>query len=93
MEEDFDEVTMDACLIAAGRRAEHYEMAAYGTLLAGVPRPAGEEEVDFDKHEPLARVERAPEVMPLTCRWFHADGVCRHGAAHRAAVVRLRRRT
>lgn len=34
MEEDFDEVTMDAVLIAAGQRAEHYEMAAYGTLVA-----------------------------------------------------------
>ncbi len=34
MEEDVDEVTMDACLIAAGQRAEHYEMAAYGTLVA-----------------------------------------------------------
>jgi ferritin-like metal-binding protein YciE len=34
MEEDFDETTMDACLIAAGQRAEHYEMAAYGTMVA-----------------------------------------------------------
>jgi ferritin-like metal-binding protein YciE len=34
MEEDFDDITMDACLIAAGQRAEHYEMAAYGTLVA-----------------------------------------------------------
>jgi ferritin-like metal-binding protein YciE len=34
MDEDFDEMTMDACLIAAGQRAEHYEMAAYGTLIA-----------------------------------------------------------
>jgi ferritin-like metal-binding protein YciE len=34
MEEDFDQTTMDACLIAAGQRAEHYEMAAYGTLVA-----------------------------------------------------------
>ena len=34
LDEDFDEVTMDACLIAAGQRAEHYEMAAYGTLVA-----------------------------------------------------------
>jgi ferritin-like metal-binding protein YciE len=34
MEEDFDEATMDACLIAAAQRAEHYEMAAYGTLVA-----------------------------------------------------------
>jgi ferritin-like metal-binding protein YciE len=34
MEEDFDDATRDACLIAAGQRAEHYEMAAYGTLVA-----------------------------------------------------------
>jgi len=34
MEEDFDDTTMDACLIAAGQRAEHYEMAAYGTLIS-----------------------------------------------------------
>jgi ferritin-like metal-binding protein YciE len=34
MEEDFDDETMDACLIASGQRAEHYEMAAYGTLVA-----------------------------------------------------------
>lgn len=34
MDEDFDEATMDACLIAAGQRAEHYEIAAYGTLIA-----------------------------------------------------------
>jgi ferritin-like metal-binding protein YciE len=34
MKEDFDEQTMDACLIASGQRAEHYEMAAYGTMVA-----------------------------------------------------------
>jgi ferritin-like metal-binding protein YciE len=34
MEDDLDDATMDACLIAAGQRAEHYEMAAYGTLVA-----------------------------------------------------------
>jgi ferritin-like metal-binding protein YciE len=34
MEENFEETTMDACLVAAGQRAEHYEMAAYGTLVA-----------------------------------------------------------
>ena len=34
MEEDFDEATMDACLIAGGQRAEHYEIAAYGALIA-----------------------------------------------------------
>jgi ferritin-like metal-binding protein YciE len=34
MEEEFDDATMDACLIAGGQRAEHYEMAAYGSLIA-----------------------------------------------------------
>jgi len=34
MAEDFEGTTMDACLVAAGQRAEHYEMAAYGTLVA-----------------------------------------------------------
>ena len=34
MDEDFDDVTMDACLIAAGQRAEHYEIGAYGTCIA-----------------------------------------------------------
>lgn len=32
--EDFDECTMDASLIAAAQRVEHYEMAAYGSLVA-----------------------------------------------------------
>lgn len=34
MSDDFDEAAMDASLIAAGQRAEHYEMAVYGTLIA-----------------------------------------------------------
>jgi ferritin-like metal-binding protein YciE len=34
MEEDFDEMAMDAVLIASAQRAEHYEIAAYGTLVA-----------------------------------------------------------
>jgi ferritin-like metal-binding protein YciE len=34
MEEEFEDTTMDACLIAAAQRVEHYEMAAYGSLVA-----------------------------------------------------------
>ena len=34
MEGNFDDATMDACLIAAGQRAEHYEISAYGTLVS-----------------------------------------------------------
>lgn len=34
MEEDFDDTAMDCCIIASAQRVEHYEMAAYGTLVA-----------------------------------------------------------
>jgi len=34
LEEDFDGEVLDACIIAAGQRSEHYEMAAYGTVIA-----------------------------------------------------------
>ena len=34
IDEDFDDSTKDACLIAAGQRAEHYEIGAYGTVIA-----------------------------------------------------------
>jgi len=34
MDEDYEGATMDACLIASAQRVEHYEMAAYGTLVA-----------------------------------------------------------
>ena len=47
MEEDFDEATMDACLIAAGQRAEDYEMAAYGTLIAWARAMGHDEAADL----------------------------------------------
>ena len=34
LQEDFDGALMDACIIASGQRAEHYEMAAYGSAIA-----------------------------------------------------------
>jgi ferritin-like metal-binding protein YciE len=33
MEEDFEDAVMDAALIGAAQRVEHYEIAAYGTVL------------------------------------------------------------
>jgi ferritin-like metal-binding protein YciE len=47
MEEDFEEATMDACLIAAGQRAEHYEIAAYGTLIAWARAMGHDEAADL----------------------------------------------
>ena len=34
LEEDADDTVMDACLIASAQRAEHYEITAYGTVIA-----------------------------------------------------------
>lgn len=34
LEEDLDGAVLDASIIAAGQRAEHYEIAAYGTVIA-----------------------------------------------------------
>src|ERR1700741_4623607 len=34
LQEDMEDSVRDACLIAGGQRAEHYESAAYGTAIA-----------------------------------------------------------
>jgi len=62
MAEDFDEATMDACLIAAGQRAEHYEMAAYGTLVAWA-RVMGHDEAADLLQETLDEEKAADEKL------------------------------
>jgi ferritin-like metal-binding protein YciE len=62
MEEDLDETTMDACLIAAGQRAEHYEIAAYGTLVAWA-RVMGHDEAAGLLQENLDEEKAADEKL------------------------------
>jgi ferritin-like metal-binding protein YciE len=62
IEEDFDEATMDACLIAAGQRAEHYEIAAYGTLVAWA-RDMGHTEAETLLQETLEEEKAADEKL------------------------------
>lgn len=62
MEEDFDDETMDACLIGAGQRAEHYEMAAYGTLVAWA-RAMGHDEAATLLQETLDEEKAADEKL------------------------------
>jgi ferritin-like metal-binding protein YciE len=62
MEEDFDDSTMDACLIAAGQRAEHYEMAAYGTLVAWA-KAMGHEEAAILLQQTLDEEKAADEKL------------------------------
>jgi ferritin-like metal-binding protein YciE len=61
-EEDFDDATMDAALIAAGQRAEHYEIAAYGTLVAWA-RDMGHEEVAKLLQDTLDEEKAADEKL------------------------------
>src|SRR4026208_1078460 len=75
MEEDFEDTTMDACLIAAGQRAEHYEMAAYGTLVAWA-RAMGHSEAADLLQQNLDEEKAADEKLSAL-----AEGGINQGAA------------
>ena len=62
MDEDFEESAMDACLIAGGQRAEHYEMAAYGSLLAWA-KAMGHDEAAGLLEETLEEEKAADEKL------------------------------
>ena len=72
---DFDDETMDACLIAAGQRTEHYEMAAYGTLVAWAPAMGHNEAADL-RQEALDEEKAADEKLSSL-----AEGGINQGAA------------
>jgi ferritin-like metal-binding protein YciE len=78
MEEDFDDSTMDACLIAAGQRAEHYEMAAYGTLVAWAKAMGHDEAADL-LQQTLDEEKAADEKLTSL-----AEGGINQGAAEQA---------
>jgi ferritin-like metal-binding protein YciE len=62
MEEEFDETTMDAVLIASAQRVEHYEMAAYGTLVAWA-RDMGHNDAAELLEQTLAEEKAADEKL------------------------------
>ena len=78
MEEDFDDTTMDACLIAGGQRVEHYEMAAYGTLVAWA-RTMGHSEAADLLQQTLDEEKAADEKLSSL-----AEGGINQEAAHAA---------
>jgi len=78
MDEDFDDTTMDACLIAAAQRAEHYEMAAYGTLIAWA-KAMGHKQAQSLLQETLAEEKAADEKLSGL-----AEGGINQGAADAA---------
>lgn len=79
MDEDFDDPTTDATLIAAGQRAEHYEMAAYGTLIAWA-RVMGHDEAADLLQETLNEEKGADEKLSAL-----AEGGINQEAADAAA--------
>lgn len=62
LEEDFEGAVMDACIIASGQRAEHYEMAAYGTSIAWA-ETLGLTEIAQLLNETLAEEKAADEKL------------------------------
>ena len=78
LEEEFDDATMDACLIAAGQRAEHYEMAAYGTLVAWA-RTMGHDEAADLLQQNLEEEKAADETLSAL-----AEGLINQSAAELA---------
>jgi ferritin-like metal-binding protein YciE len=84
MEEDFDDKTMDACLIAAGQRAEHYEMAAYGTLVAWA-RSMGHEEAAVLLEQILDQEKTADEKLTQLAEGGINESAAPSGGAHNGA--------
>ena len=62
MAEDFDDSTMDACLIAAAQHVEHYGIAAYGTVVVWA-QAMGHEEAARLLQETLNEEKAADEKL------------------------------
>ncbi len=90
MEEDFDGSTMDACLIAAGQLAEHFEMAAYGTLVAWA-RAMGHDEAAELLEQTLEEEEAADQKLTALAQSRinrdAAEVAHPHGSAKRREMV------
>jgi ferritin-like metal-binding protein YciE len=78
IEEDIEESAIDACLIAAGQRAEHYEIAAYGSLVAWA-RAMDHADVAHILEETLDEEKAADEKLTSL-----AEGGINEEAAHAA---------
>jgi ferritin-like metal-binding protein YciE len=62
MGEDFDGAVLDAGLIASAQRAEHYEIGAYGSVIAWA-KALGLDEVADTLHETLEEEKAADEKL------------------------------
>jgi ferritin-like metal-binding protein YciE len=77
MQESFDDNTRDAVLIASAQRAEHYEIAAYGTLVTWARRMQHDDAADLlqqNLEEESAADEKLTEIAE--------SGINQTAAAH-----------
>jgi ferritin-like metal-binding protein YciE len=96
MKEGFDDTAMDACLIAGGQRAEHYEIAAYGSLIAWAKAMGHEDAADI-LHQTLEEEKAADEkltqiaeagINEAAARLAHPKGEVPENGAARASMSR-----
>jgi ferritin-like metal-binding protein YciE len=72
MEEDFEGAVMDAALIGAAQRVEHYEIAAYGTVCAFAEQ-LGETEHAELLNETLEEEKETDEKLTTLAEQINAE--------------------
>lgn len=85
---EYEDATLDACLIASGQRAEHYEMAAYGTLVAWAKGMGHSEAADL-----LQEILDEEKAADKTLTALAESGVNEQPRPRRAAAASIARRT
>jgi ferritin-like metal-binding protein YciE len=72
MEEDFEDALMDAALIGAAQRVEHYEIAAYGTVRAFAEELGESEHVSL-LEQTLEEEKETDEKLTELAKQINAD--------------------
>jgi ferritin-like metal-binding protein YciE len=91
MEEDFEDAVMDAALISAAQRVEHYEIAAYGTVCAYAEQ-MGESEQASLLRETLQEEKETDQKLTELSRDINSEAFQAEPASGRHEVGRKTRR-
>lgn len=82
MGEDFEEAVMDAALISAAQRVEHYEIAGYGTVIAFAELLGEQEQASLLK-ETLEEEKETDEKLTELAQEINAEA--QEGGSHEEA--------
>ena len=94
MKEDFDGALMDAAIIGAAQRVEHYEIAAYGTVCAFAEQ-LGETEQNALLNETLQEEKETDEKLTQLAQQINAqanEGVEQEESEEEATASKKRNR-